>query len=290
MSIPSPHPRQDSDGIVNALSVDVEDYFHVGAFESVIARDRWDSFESRVETNTHRLLELFSAADVKATMFVLGWVAERFPGLVRDMQSAGHELAIHGYDHRRLTTLTVDEFKSDIRRSRALVEDISGTEVVGYRAPNYSMVRNTLWASEILLEEGFLYDSSIFPTFRGRTGIPNAPRHPWVIQQKDGRRLHEFPVSTVRILGVNVPFVGGAYLRQLPLSYIEWGMRRVNRRERLPAMVYVHPWEIDPEQPVQPVSMLTRIRHYRNLDETYGRLTRLFRDFQFTTVRRVLGV
>lgn len=276
------------DGPLNAFSVDVEDFFQVAAFEDVIDRSDWDSFERRVDTNTRRLLELLDRFDVRATMFVLGWVAEKSPELIREIQGRGHELAIHGYDHRRVTDLTPDEFRRDVRVAKALLEEITGVEVQGYRAPTYSIVKETMWAIEILLEEGFRYDSSIFPIRHDRYGIPDAPRFPWVVAQGNGSNLVEFPISTVRVLGVNLPFVGGGYLRLLPPGYVRWGMRRLNRHERRPAIVYVHPWEIDPGQPRQPVGWLTRFRHYANLGRTEARLTDLFQRFRFGTVREVL--
>ena len=276
------------DGPLNAFTVDVEDFFQVSAFEGVIDRADWDTFERRVERNTRRLLELLDRFGVRSTMFVLGWVAEKSPELVREIHRGGHELAIHGYDHRRVTELTPDEFRRDVRAAKELLEEIAGVEVVGYRAPTYSIVRETMWATQILLEEGFRYDSSIFPIRHDRYGIPDAPRFPWVIASHNGSSLVEFPISTVRLLGMNLPFVGGGYLRLLPPGYIRWGMRRLNRRERRPAIVYVHPWEIDPEQPRQPVGWLTRIRHYANLGRTEARLTDLLERFRFGTVREVL--
>ena len=276
------------DGRLNAFSVDVEDFFQVAAFEGVIDRADWDGFDRRVERNTRLLLELLERHGVRATMFVLGWVAERAPELVREIHAAGHELAIHGYDHRRVTELTPDEFRADVRSAKRLLEDIAGVEVRGYRAPTYSIVKRTMWAVDILLEEGFRYDSSIFPIRHDRYGIPDAPRFPWVVTSANGARLIEFPISTVRLLGINLPFVGGGYLRLLPFGFSRWGMRRINRVEGKPAIVYVHPWELDPEQPRQSVGWLTGIRHYRNLERTEERLASLFESFRFGTVSEVL--
>ena len=273
---------------LNAFSVDVEDFFHVSAFEHLIRAEDWPAFESRVERNTRRLLELLDRFEIRSTMFVLGWVAERSPELVREIQAAGHELAVHGYSHRRVTDLSPDEFRADVRRAKRIVEDLAGVVVEGYRAPTYSIVKRTLWAAEILLEEGFTYDSSIFPIRHDRYGIPDAPRFPWVLLQQNGSRLIEFPISTVRLLGTNLPFVGGGYMRLLPAAYVRWGMRRLNRSGR-PAIVYTHPWEIDPDQPRQPVGPFTRWRHYGNLSSTEGRLADLFERFRFGTVREVLA-
>ncbi len=275
---------------LNAFSVDVEDYFQVAALENVVDRRDWDGFELRVERNMRRLLEIFERHGVRSTLFLLGWVAERRPRLVRDALAAGHELAVHGYDHRCVTSLTPREFRADVRRTKDIVEQIAGVEVIGYRAPNYSIVEETMWAMEVLLEEGFRYDSSIFPIHHDRYGVPRAPRFPWTIRADDGAALVEAPISTVRLAGLNLPFVGGGYLRHLPLWYILWGMRRVNEVERRPAIVYLHPWEIDPDQPRQPAGPLTRLRHYRNLHRTEERLEALFGRYRFTTVREVLGL
>ncbi len=277
-------------GPVNAFSVDVEDYFQVAAFEDVVDRRDWEGLESRVEGNTRRLLKICGRHGVRSTLFLLGWVAERCPALVRDALAAGHELAIHGYDHRWVTSQSPAEFRADVRKAKDIVEQIAGVEVIGYRAPNYSIVAETMWATEVLLEEGFRYDSSIFPIHHDRYGIPGAPRFPWTIRSVDGAELVEAPISTVRLAGLNLPFVGGGYLRHLPLWYILWGMRRVNRVEGRPAIVYLHPWEIDPEQPRQAVGPLTRWRHYRNLHRTDERLEALFSRYRFTTVREVLGL
>lgn len=276
--------------MLNAFSVDVEDYFQVGAFEGTVRRDDWDRLEHRVEPNTRRLLDLLERHQARATFFVLGWVAERWPGLVRDIQAAGHELGTHGYDHRRVTYLTPESFRLDVRHAKEIIEDIAGVPVIGYRAPSYSIVRETLWAIDVLAEEGFRYDSSIFPIVHDRYGIPGYPRFPRRVRGSNGSALHEFPISTVRVAGVNLPFVGGGYLRHFPLSFVLWGMRRLNGGDGQPAIVYIHPWEIDPGQPRQPVGWLTRIRHYRNLDRTEERLECLLRDFRFTTVRKVLGL
>jgi polysaccharide deacetylase family protein (PEP-CTERM system associated) len=276
--------------VLNAFSVDVEDYFQVGAFERHVPRQAWSRLEPRVERNTRRLLDLCAEHGVQGTFFVLGWVAERWPGLVRDIRDAGHELGTHGQDHRRVTTLTPPQFREDVRRSKALIEDAAGTEVIGYRAPNYSIVRETMWAMDVLLEEGFRYDSSIFPIRHDRYGIPDFPRFPRPVRGSNGSALHEVPISTVRFAGMNLPFVGGGYLRQFPMAFIRWGMRRLNGFERRPAILYIHPWEIDPEQPRFRVPFLTGVRHYRNLHRTEERLAELFGAYRFTTIREVLGL
>jgi polysaccharide deacetylase family protein (PEP-CTERM system associated) len=278
--------RQD---VVSAFSVDVEDYFHVEGFRHVVDPADWDSMEQRVEPNTRRLLDLLDESGTRATFFVLGWVAERRPGLVADIHAAGHELAIHGYDHRPITAMTPAELRADIRRAKGIVEDAVGAPVLGYRAPTYSVVRDTMWALDVMIEEGLGYDSSIFPIVHDRYGIPDAARYPWTETRKVGE-LVEFPVSTVRLLGRNLPFVGGGYLRLLPMPWVRWGMRRVTGVERRPAMLYVHPWEIDPGQPVLEVPRLARVRHYRGLERVEDRLRGLLREFRFDTVRTVLGL
>ena len=275
--------------VVSAFSVDVEDYFHVEAFRHVVDPADWGSMEQRVEPNTRRLLGLLNEFDVKATFFVLGWVAERRPNLVKDILEAGHEVGIHGYDHRPITTMTPSGFREDIRRAKGIVEDITGQPVLGYRAPTYSVVKDTLWALDVMLEEGLRYDSSIFPIVHDRYGIPDAQRYPWVEERGDDRPS-EFPISTIRLVGRNLPFVGGGYLRLLPMPYVRWGMRRVIRSEGRPTMVYVHPWEIDPGQPVIKVGRLARVRHYHGLSRVEDRLRELLREFRFDTVRSVLGL
>ena len=275
--------------MLNAFSVDVEDYFQVNAFEGSISRASWGSFEPRVERNTRRLLDLCAEHGVRGTFFTLGWVADRWPGLVREIRDAGHELATHGQDHRQVTTMTPEQFREDLRRSKRTIEDAAGVEVIGFRAPSYSIVRETMWAMDVLIEEGFHYDSSIFPIHHDRYGIPDFSRFPRPVRGESGE-LQELPISTIRVGRTNLPFVGGGYLRHFPLSFIRWGMRWLNERERRPAVVYIHPWELDPGQPVQPVGALTRLRHYRNLDLTEGRLARLFSEYTFTTCREILGL
>lgn len=282
--------RNGAGAIPNAFSVDVEDYFQVAAFEGLVPRSEWDGLESRVESNTRRLLDLLDGHRVRATFFVLGWVAERHPRLVREIERRGHEVAAHGYDHRPVTSQSRDEFRADVRKTKRILEDLSGVEVLGYRAPTYSIVRGTLWALDVLAEEGYRYDSSIFPIVHDRYGIPTAERFPGPLETRSGRRLLEFPISTVRLGGINFPFVGGGYLRQYPLWVILRGMRRVNLVDRQPALVYVHPWELDPEQPRLPAGALTRLRHYRNLHRTEDRLRALLSRFRFTTLRSVLGL
>jgi polysaccharide deacetylase family protein (PEP-CTERM system associated) len=270
-------------GIVNAMSVDVEDYFQVSAFDRVVSRASWGERESRVAANTRRLLQLFDRAGVRATFFVLGWVAERAPDLVREIAAAGHEIACHGYHHQLLYTLTPKQFREDVREARLALEQIAGCPVVGFRAPSYSVTSSTLWALDILVEEGYLYDASIFPVHHDRYGIPDAPRHPHMMKRRTGTLL-EIPASTVRLGGVNLPIAGGGYFRLLPYAWTRWGIHHVNRVEREPVIFYLHPWEIDPEQPRLPVGRATRMRHYGGLAGTAGRLERLLGDFKFDSI------
>jgi polysaccharide deacetylase family protein (PEP-CTERM system associated) len=274
--------------MTNALTVDVEEYFQVEAFHGLVDSRDWPRFESRVVPSTRRLLDLLDAREVSATFFVVGWVANRQPALVREIQARGHELGCHGYDHRPIYAMDAATFRDDVRSARRAIEDAAGVPVVGYRAPTCSVVRTTLWSLEVLAEEGFHYDSSVFPIHHDRYGIPDARRFPHRVTLRDGRKLVEFPLTTVRIAGQNLPFCGGGYLRLLPYPLIRAGVRHVTERERMPAMVYVHPWETDPEQPRLPVRGLTRFRHYVNLHRTVGKLERLLGDFPFAPVGRVL--
>jgi polysaccharide deacetylase family protein (PEP-CTERM system associated) len=275
--------------IVNAMSVDVEDYFQVSAFDGVVPRDSWASRESRVVANTERLLALFDDAGVRATFFVLGWVAERHPALVRRIVALGHELACHGYLHQLVYDLSPEAFRDDVRRAKALLESTSGVPVLGYRAPSYSIVQRSLWALDILIEEGFVYDSSIFPIHHDRYGIPDAPRHAHV-RSSDAGSILEAPGSTVRCGGVNIPVGGGGYFRLLPYSVTRWGFSRINEVERRPAIFYLHPWEVDPDQPRIDVGAISRLRHYRNLHKTASRLRILMNEFAFSTMADVLGI
>lgn len=266
--------------VINAMTVDVEDYFHVSAFDGFVPRHQWDGMESRVVGNTERLLDIFAEHRVHGTFFVLGWVAERHPALVRRIAHAGHELASHGYDHRLVYDQTPAAFRADVRRAKWLLEDTAGVPVLGYRAPSYSITARSLWALDVLIEEGFAYDSSIFPVHHDRYGIPLSPRHPYALSS-NGRTLVEAPGSTTKVGALNLPIGGGGYFRILPYRWTRWGIGRVNRRERRPAIFYLHPWEIDPRQPRVTVGLLSRFRHYRNLHRTEPRLRQLLRDFRF---------
>jgi polysaccharide deacetylase family protein (PEP-CTERM system associated) len=275
------------DGTVNALTVDVEDYYQVESFVEAIRREDWKHWEPRVERNTHRLLDLFARYRVSGTFFILGWIAEHHPRLVREIAAAGHEIACHGYDHQFILNQHPEDFRADVRLAKSLLEDITGEAVEGYRAPTYSIMRQTMWALEVLIEEGFRYDSSIFPIRHDRYGVPSARRFPHKIHCQAGEIL-EFPPSTVRIAGQNLPVSGGGYFRLLPYQAFRWGLNRINRRECQSAIFMVHAWEVDPDQPVLPGSRFNVWRHRKNLHLTEQRLERLLRDFRFAPVRDVL--
>jgi polysaccharide deacetylase family protein (PEP-CTERM system associated) len=269
------------------MTVDVEDYFHVSVFDGVVPRSRWDTLESRVCGNTDRLLDVLSEYNVRGTFFVLGWVAERHPALVTRIVAAGHEVASHGYGHRLVYDQTPDAFREDVRRAKGLLEHATGVAVAGYRAPSYSIVPRSLWALDILIEEGYSYDASIFPIRHDRYGIPVSARHPYVIDRVNGR-LIEAPASTAEVGGTNLPIAGGGYFRLLPYGWTRWGIRRVNETERRPVIFYLHPWEIDPGQPRLQAGLLSRVRHYRNLDQTEARLRQLLKDFAWGSLRSIL--
>ena len=273
--------------MINALSVDVEEYFHVEAFASVVKPDQWALYPSRVEANVERILEIFSRFEVRATFYVLGWVAERYPRLVSKIQKAGHEIASHGYGHQHLRRLSPGEFREDIRRSSQCLSDQAGSRIELFRAPTFSVIRQTLWALDVLSEEGFKLDSSIFPVKHDLYGIPGSERFPHWRKTRAGNLIFEFPPSTVRCLGNDWGVGGGGYLRILPYSLTRWAIRRINEKDNQPVMVYVHPWELDPEQPRLPAGIRSRIRHYTNLGKMKERMNCLLKDFQFDTVSQV---
>lgn len=273
--------------VINAMSVDVEDYFHVSVFDGIVPRTEWARMESRVVANTTRLLELFDEYNVRSTFFILGWVAERHPDLVKAIAGRGHEIASHGYAHRLIYDQTPATFREDVRRAKHLLEDACGCPVSGYRAPSYSVTPRSLWALDILIDEGYGYDSSIFPIRHDRYGIPVSPREPFPIERERGT-LMEVPGSTVRVGPLNLPIAGGGYFRLLPYQWTRWGIARLNEREQQAAVFYIHPWEIDPDQPRLQAGWLGRYRHYRNLDKTEARLRALLGEFRFGTVAALL--
>ncbi|MGD9835351.1 MAG: XrtA system polysaccharide deacetylase [Piscinibacter sp.] len=273
--------------LTNALTVDVEDYFQVSALAPHIDRATWPVRPCRVERNVHRLLDLFDERNAKATFFTLGWVAERYPQLVREIVARGHELASHGYGHLRASDQSRPEFFEDIHRAKALLEDIGATAIRGYRAPSFSIGNSNPWAFDVLLEAGYSYSSSVYPVKHDHYGMPDAPRFPY-----DARPgLIEVPVTTTQMFGRNLPAGGGGYFRLAPYALSRWVIQRVNRIDRRPAIFYMHPWEIDPGQPrIAGTSLKTRFRHYVNLNKTESRLSRLLADFRWGRVDQVFGL
>jgi polysaccharide deacetylase family protein (PEP-CTERM system associated) len=270
--------------VVNALSIDVEDYFQVSAFAPHVRRDDWDSMECRVERNIDRILELLADAGTKATFFTLGWVAERYPELVRRIADGGHELASHGFAHRRATEQSADEFRADIALAKAILEDIGGREVRGYRAPSFSIGKSNPWAFDAISEAGYRYSSSLYPIRHDHYGVPDAPRFAHEIRPG----LLEVPAATVRLFSANWPAGGGGYFRLLPYTVSRWSLRRINARDRRPAMFYFHPWELDPEQPrIDGPGLKTRFRHYLNLHRMAPRIASLLLDFRWDRADRV---
>jgi polysaccharide deacetylase family protein (PEP-CTERM system associated) len=347
--------------MLNILTIDLEDYFQVHAFSDVIKFEDWGNYECRIERNTNRLLEILNVVTqnstvktqnskldhsityslnnslsrkVQATFFVLGWLAERYPDLIRRIHKEGHEIACHGYAHKLIYTQSKEEFRQDIRKCKAILEDITGSEVIGYRAPSYSITNKSRWAFEVLVEEGFQYDSSVFPIRHDFYGMPDAPRFPFMISLNGNHNVEflvlnyelnttqnaklitqnsalkpqssvlkanstlntdnsklmiEFPLSTIRVLGTNIPISGGGYFRLFPYPFIKKGLKRINKVEKKPFIFYVHPWEIDPNQPrIKNLRMRSRLRHYINLDKTESKFKRLLGDFQFSTIRQIL--
>jgi polysaccharide deacetylase family protein (PEP-CTERM system associated) len=345
--------------VLNILTIDLEDYFQVHAFSDVIRYEDWDNFECHIERNTDRLLNILDDVTqnstfktqysklnssipcpqhlvthplnhsltqrVKATFFVLGWIAERYPGLVRRIQKEGHEIACHGYAHKLIYTQSKEEFRQDIRKAKGILEDITGSEVIGYRAPSYSITNKSQWAFEVLVEEGFKYDSSVFPIRHDFYGMPDAPRFPFVVSLNENQNVEfsmlnfelrtaepqhgttaalnnsltqslinskaliEFPISTVKFFGQNIPISGGGYFRLFPYPFIKKGLKRINNVEKQPFIFYVHPWELDSDQPrIKEVRLRSRFRHYINLDKTESKFRRLVGDFQFSTIQQLL--
>lgn len=269
------------------ISVDVEDYFMVEAFAGSVSRDSWESRPSRVAMSTLRVLDLFDRYGVKGTFFFVGWVAHKFPGLVREVHARGHELACHSYWHRTVYSLTPEEFREDTRAAVREIEDAAGVKIFGYRAPSWSITQDCLWALDILAEEGFTYDSSIYPIHHDLYGVPGAQRFPYTHQLKGGNSLLEYPPATVRLLGQNLPCAGGGYLRIFPLAYTRWVFRKFQEDYRERVVVYFHPWELDPEQPRIREKLKSRFRHYTNLDEMTDRLENLLQAYSFQPFREL---
>ena len=278
--------------MINALTIDVEDYFHVTAFERKINPSAWDSYPLRVEDNTLRILDLLDEFALRATFFVLGWVAERVPDLVKKIQQSGHEIACHGYGHQLVYRLTPQEFRKDVSDAKHLLEDICGERVNGYRAPSYSITAKSLWALDVLLEEGFSYDSSIFPISHDIYGIPGGKRFPHEISTHSGK-IQEFPISTfsLKIGGweSHVPIAGGGYLRLIPAVLVARAIHAINIGEKQPVIVYFHPWEIDPKQPHIWAGLKSCFRHYLNLERMELKIRHLLDNFSFSSVKNTLS-
>jgi len=280
---------QTTGSITNALSVDVEEYFHARVFQEG-TNGATAYRESRVEASTERVLTLLAASSARATFFVLGQVAAAHPSLIRKIAGEQHEIACHGDGHELVSRQTPQQFHADVRRAKAVLEDITGEPVLGYRAPNFSIGRAQAWAYDILMREGFRYDSSVYPILHDSYGDRDAPRFPYDVRRKGDERLIEFPIGTTRLLGVNLPIGGGGYFRLLPMSVSRAGIRRVNAREGRPVLFYFHPWELDPHQPRPAMPWRHRIRHYIGMEGEERKLARLFRDVKFTTIREVLTI
>jgi polysaccharide deacetylase family protein (PEP-CTERM system associated) len=264
---------------VNYLTIDVEDYFQVAAFEKVIQPATWANYPSRVEQNTTRILDLLDTYGVKGTFFIVGWTAERFPGLVKEIVTRGHEIGCHSYQHQKIYNQTLEEFRRDTQKAKDILEQASGRPVVGYRAPTYSITKKSLWAFDILQELGFKWDSSIFPIRHDNYGIPDAPRFAYKLPYHD---LIEYPISTALIWGRKIPIAGGGYFRIFPYWFTKMALAKINKVEKQPFIFYLHPWEVDPDQPkVSHAGWKSRFRHYHNLGKTEERLHRLLKEFRF---------
>lgn len=275
--------------IKNAMTVDVEDYFQVSAFEPYVLKEQWDTLTHRVERNTNKILDLLDERSIKATFFTLGWVAERYPDLIKRIVSEGHELACHGYEHIRVTEQTPEQFRDDVAKAKKLLEEISGKEIKGYRAASYSIGASNLWALKVLQEEGFKYSSSIYPVKHDLYGMPNAPR--FIYKPIKNQDFKEIPITTVRLGDKNFPCGGGGFFRFYPYALSKWAFNRVNNQENESGIFYFHPWEIDPEQPRQNgLSLKTRTRHYLNLHRMENRIKRLLTDFKWDTMENVFQI
>lgn len=275
--------------ITNAMTVDVEDYFQVSAFENSVRREDWSSYPLRVGRNVEVILTLFADCGVRATFFILGWVAERQPEIVKRIAAAGHEIASHGYAHQRVHDLSPARFRADVDRARKVLEDIAGLSVRGYRAPSFSINGSTPWAFEILAEEEYAYSSSIYPIRHDHYGMPEAPRFPFRPLRE--RPFLEVPITTFVLGGLNLPCGGGGYFRLLPSEVCHWGLRRVNKKERKPAVFYFHPWELDPDQPrIDGAAAKARFRHYTNLKHMRKKLERTLSRFPWNRMDHVFGL
>ena len=275
--------------LTNAMTVDVEDYFQVSAFSGHISREDWDTLPCRVEQNTNRVLDMFAEGGAKATFFTLGWVAQRYPELIRRISDEGHEVASHGMAHFRVGDQSRDEFLNDVSTTRKILQDVSGQPVTGYRAASFSIGTDTLWAHEVLAEAGYSYSSSVYPVRHDHYGIPDAPRFPYT--PEGGNGIAELPLSTLRLRERNLPCSGGGYFRLLPYAYFRWAIGKVNRDDHQPTIFYFHPWEIDPDQARQTgIGAKTRFRHYVNLSRMAPRLRQMLGDFSWDRMDKVFDV
>ncbi|MBK6596979.1 MAG: DUF3473 domain-containing protein [Proteobacteria bacterium] len=276
---------------IHAFTVDVEDYFHVEAFANAIHRDSWPHLEYRCERNVYRMLDMLAERSVRGTFFVLGWVAERSPQLIKDIAAAGHEIACHGHSHQLVYRQTRQQFADETRYAKGLLEDLTGTAVLGYRAASFSITKVSMWALDTLIDLGFTYDSSVFPVrHHDNYGIPEAPLGPCRMRAPSGRTLIEVPLSVADVAGLRVPVSGGGYFRLFPYWLSRAGMRHVERKSGRPVIFYVHPWEIDVDQPRVQAGLVSRLRHYNNISRCEARLRRLLQDFEFGTMSDVLAV
>jgi polysaccharide deacetylase family protein (PEP-CTERM system associated) len=283
----SPGSGQIPEPVAHVLTVDVEDYFQVEAFAEKVKRDDWEQYPSRVDANTRRVLDLFDEHGAKGTFFFVGWVADKFPQLVREVHAHGHELACHSYWHRTIYSLSPEEFRKDTRRAKQAIENAAGVAVTGYRAPSWSITKDCMWAPEILAEEGFTYDSSIYPIHHDLYGVPGAQRFPYTFEFENGRKLREYPPATLRFMGTNLPVAGGGYLRIFPAAYNDMAFRIFEKNYAQRVVVYLHPWEIDPDQPRIAGKLKSRFRHYtqlRNMSSKVGRLLKRHKFARFCDV------
>jgi len=271
--------------MINAMTVDLEDWHH--SVDSIPSED-WHKYESRVEKNTYKILECFKKSSLKATFFTLGYIAEKYPGLIKEISSLGHEIATHGHSHRLIYRLTPEEFRKDLKRSVDAIENITQQKVLGFRAPYWSITKESLWALDILQEEGILYDSSIFPIKTYLYGIPGSPVYPYIVKENNGKKLFEFPPSTISILSKKIPVAGGFYMRFFPYWFINAGIKKINK-EGQPAIIYIHPPEFDPSKPVLKLPFKEKILHYYNLDVMEGKIKKLVKAFKFGTIRDLLN-
>lgn len=273
---------------LHALTIDVEDYFQVSAFEDNVKVEQWGQYESRVERNTHKILDLFDENNVSGTFFTLGWVAKKYPKLVEEIAKRGHEVASHGYSHKLIYKQSQNVFRQETIASKKILEDTAQMPIKGYRAASYSITKNSLWALDILAEAGFEYDSSVFPVRHDRYGIPSSPVEPYIIETEKGNRIKEYPLSTANIGSIRLPVAGGGYFRLYPFWFFKWLVNRSIKQHNSSYIFYLHPWEVDPDQPKIDASFVSTFRHYNNLDKCEVRLSKFLKLFDFSTVENVL--